>query len=70
MDWEANSHKYFLNEYGQYSRKIRAWKEEEKCLKCQKTAQCLATDSSDDEYSTIFLCFSCVNQLEKQTDKD
>ncbi len=54
---------YFLNIFGQYARRIRIWNEVEICLKCGKTESCLSCDSSEEEYSVIYICKNCIKDL-------
>jgi len=58
----------FVKEWGELNRQIAIWKEREDCKKCKKKLMCLAADSSDGEYSTIYICFACIEELKKIAD--
>lgn len=57
---------HFLKKAGIYGRMMKVWKELAFCEKCNDEGICLATDLSDFEYSTLFLCFDCIRELEEK----
>lgn len=55
--------RYFVNEPGANSSDMKVWCNAGRCIKCDGKAACLAMDNSDEEYSTILICFSCLDKL-------
>lgn len=50
-------------EPGRHGRMKRIWSDKCTCDICEEKRLCVCFDSSDDEYSTIAICFDCFRSL-------
>ena len=70
MDYIKKYDMALFNQEGQYNRRKLIWIEREECCNCKKLIECLGLDTSDEEYSTIFLCYECLSELQKLLKKN
>jgi hypothetical protein len=53
----------FINKQGMHYRSVEVWIERGICDKCECDCSCMAFDNSDAEYSTGYLCSTCIEVM-------
>lgn len=58
-----NSGAWRISGAAKYGRDAYIWVEETRCPSCRERKLSLHTDSSDDEYGPVVLCFGCIEEV-------